>query len=363
MEDELYDGVNQLYNYIPAWFNNSTAPLDLAVGADAVTSGAGYGRWIFNRYLSENHGAAMIRGVWETVAGLPSPGSNADIPMAPVLDSVLSSPTYGSSLGNDFFGLAKRVYTRDWTTHTSETAQIHPYSPVAAYSVYPVNGSTTPAPSVSLPHYSFAYYKFAPSPGVSSLTITIAKSGAIQTAAYKKRAGVITEISPNADGSSYTDNAFSSSSEVVLLIANTSVQDGVNANFSTDGTSTAPAPAPASSSSGGGCFIATAAYGSYLHPQVQLLRNFRDEYLLTNAPGRAFVALYYRCSPPLAAVIARHPVLRGVVRLALTPVVAAVAHPLISAVFLFLLIGALQRRIKATRSMAHPYFSEPHNPV
>ena len=115
---------------------------------------------------------------------------------------------------------------------------------------------------------------------------------------------------------------------------------------------------PVVSGSSNQCFIATAAYGSYLHPQVQLLRNFRDEYLLTNAPGRAFVAFYYRHSPPLADFIARHAVLRGVTRLVLTPVVVAIAHPLISAVFLFLLAGALLvsllRRIKAARLNANP---------
>ncbi|MGB9080510.1 MAG: CFI-box-CTERM domain-containing protein, partial [Desulfuromonadaceae bacterium] len=86
---------------------------------------------------------------------------------------------------------------------------------------------------------------------------------------------------------------------------------------------------------------------------------FRDEYLLTNAPGRAFVTLYYRLSPPLADFIARHPVLRGVTRLALAPIVIAVAHPLISAASLLLLFGALLisllRRIKAARLNAHTY--------
>ena len=75
------------------------------------------------------------------------------------------------------------------------------------------------------------------------------------------------------------------------------------------------------------CFIATAAYGSYLEPHVVALRTFRDQHLLTNGPGRAFVAGYYRCSPPVAAFIARHDSLRTVTRGLLTPIVLAVQYP------------------------------------
>ena len=53
-------------------------------------------------------------------------------------------------------------------------------------------------------------------------------------------------------------------------------------------------------SSGGGCFIATAAYGSPLHPHLDSLRDFRDRFMMTNRPGRALVAFYYRHSSPLA---------------------------------------------------------------
>ena len=72
---------------------------------------------------------------------------------------------------------------------------------------------------------------------------------------------------------------------------------------------------------GGGCFIATAAFGSLLEPHVKVLRQFRDAFLLTNSPGRLFVELYYRYSPPIADIIARHNGLRQIVRTTLYPLV------------------------------------------
>jgi hypothetical protein len=70
-----------------------------------------------------------------------------------------------------------------------------------------------------------------------------------------------------------------------------------------------------------GCFIATAAYGTPMAEEIQVLRKFRDEYLLTSAPGRALVQFYYEVSPPVAEFIIEHPALRPVVRLGLAPVV------------------------------------------
>jgi len=77
------------------------------------------------------------------------------------------------------------------------------------------------------------------------------------------------------------------------------------------------------SSSGGssGCFIATAAFGSKFEKHVQLLRRFRDLYLMPYKIGRAFVKTYYRYSPPVAEFIADHDILRAMVRWSLIPLI------------------------------------------
>ncbi len=69
------------------------------------------------------------------------------------------------------------------------------------------------------------------------------------------------------------------------------------------------------------CFIATAAYGTPMAEEIQVLREFRDGYLLTNPLGRAFVDFYYRTSPPIAEFISAHPALKPIVRTALLPAV------------------------------------------
>lgn len=69
------------------------------------------------------------------------------------------------------------------------------------------------------------------------------------------------------------------------------------------------------------CFIATASYGSVFHPMVEILRDFRDSYLLQVEPGRKFVDFYYAVSPPVADLIASRAWMRFIVRLLLLPFV------------------------------------------
>lgn len=53
----------------------------------------------------------------------------------------------------------------------------------------------------------------------------------------------------------------------------------------------------------GGCYVATAIYGNVDHPDVRLLREYRDRVLLKSAQGRAFVRFYYAASPTLVAMV------------------------------------------------------------
>lgn len=349
-EDELHDEVNQLYNYLPAWFSNTNLSLDTAV---SLTTGGGYGRWLFNRYLAEQYGITVVRSAWEKLAAL-NPSNGADIPMVPVLEGLLSAAPFNGSLGADFFGLAKRFYRQDqWTSHTTDVNRIynHPLAVTSTFSSYPVTSSTINS-SITLPHYSFAYFKFSPSAtSPAILNIYVNRTSGISAAVFKKIAGVISEVTPNTNGTSFTISNFNASSpasdEVVLLLANITNVDNHQASFSTNGSSTTvteppntPAttltPSASGGGSSGGCFIATAAYGSYLHPQVHLLRVFRDQHLLTNRPGRAFVELYYSISPPVADFIAQHSTLRFIMRILLTPLVFAVKYPLIPGTALLL---------------------------
>ena len=104
---------------------------------------------------------------------------------------------------------------------------------------------------------------------------------------------------------------------------------------------------------GGGCFIATAAFGSYLEPHVKVLRDFRDKCLLTNSLGQAFVKFYYRHSPPIADVIRKHASLKYATRFALFPLIYTVEYPYLMALLLIVSAGIVLAYRRRRTQQAH----------
>ncbi|MCH6585405.1 MAG: peptidylprolyl isomerase [Thaumarchaeota archaeon] len=80
---------------------------------------------------------------------------------------------------------------------------------------------------------------------------------------------------------------------------------------------------------GGGCLIATATFGSEMAPQVQQLRELRDNSLLSTQTGTTFMAgfnqLYYSFSPTIADLERQHPAFKEAVKLAITPMISSLS--------------------------------------
>jgi len=100
--------------------------------------------------------------------------------------------------------------------------------------------------------------------------------------------------------------------------------------FSKNG-STEPAKETTSvkTGNGGGCLIATAAYGSELAPQVQMLREIRDNQLMNTESGSAFMTsfneLYYTFSPIIADYERENPYFQETIKLAITPMLSSLS--------------------------------------
>ena len=105
--------------------------------------------------------------------------------------------------------------------------------------------------------------------------------------------------------------------------------------WTASGIGSGPAPAAAAqtasseSSEGGGCLIATAAFGSEMAPQVQFLREIRDGKVMATQSGTAFMTgfnqFYYSFSPAVADYERENPVFKETVKVALTPMLSSLA--------------------------------------
>jgi len=80
---------------------------------------------------------------------------------------------------------------------------------------------------------------------------------------------------------------------------------------------------------GGGCLIATATFGTELAPQVQQLRELRDNYLMKTESGTSFMTgfnqFYYSFSPTIADLERESPIFKEVVKITITPLITSLS--------------------------------------
>lgn len=110
--------------------------------------------------------------------------------------------------------------------------------------------------------------------------------------------------------------AFSPDISTTTILASSTVSTGGQTGGNqTNGTTTETTPS--------GCLIATAAFGSELTPQVQYLRSFRQDYILSTVSGSAFMnafnSIYYSFSPQVADYEREQPWLQDTVKAAIYP--------------------------------------------
>ncbi len=138
--------------------------------------------------------------------------------------------------------------------------------------------------------------------GVTSLFVSLSEIQIIVDAAYD-----VTTSMQSMDMDSGLKQAFQKNRDTLR-----SIRDQINSVARRTGTSSTQSSrattgsrtvssTPKSSSSNSGCYIATMAYGDYDHPQVIILRQFRDEVLDQSPAGKWFIRTYYRLSPKLVA--------------------------------------------------------------
>lgn len=334
MENEVYPDYTQLYTYLPNYIPR-TGSVSLDAPGDGSTE---YARWIFNRYLAEKFTPNIVKEIWEDLATKPRPADGSDIQMLTVINEVLLSK--GSDIGSEIFGFSKKLLTRSWTTHVNYISSIYSTSLDVVVN-QPATGSVTPSNPTLAPH-AFVYYEYSQASvtdGSFSFDLSTLSPLLSLTSFLQNQDGSMEEFSANIASFAISVPSFPSGSKLFFVLCNPSSTSIASSNL----------VKPVSGGGGSGCFIATAAYGSYLHPKVAELRHFRDRYLLTNIPGRLFVSFYYSVSPPIARVIAEHEWMRAVVRVLLSPVVFSVEHPLGGIVLIVMVPAVVVRRRRMSR--------------
>ncbi len=346
MEDAVFDDTNDYYNYIKTGTNWPFYP---NVSLLHNNGDHEYGDVIFAKYLSEYQGGTTaIKSVWDnciTVQGASSV-------------SGLSTFFVGrsTSLSNAYQDFTVKNLSMDY----AEGSNYGSMKIRSTHNTYPLSQNSLDLPPSDPDYLGSNYIQFTPAGG-TDLTLAFdgdeyfngrtiewgAKIVLFTGAAYSS---IDIPLDPSTQSGTLKVTSYSTYSTIYLVpsvLSSTGVTpserdqtpyssypEGVPYAYEACIDCVAPTlplmefkdnDTPAggvSGGDGGGCFIATAAFGFYSDPQVMILRHFRDRFLLTNDPGRWFVKSYYRHSPPIAQLIRENGWLKTLARILLLPVIA-----------------------------------------
>jgi peptide/nickel transport system substrate-binding protein len=182
-----------------------------------------------------------------------------------------------------------------------------------------VTVSTTPKQTATLSVQSSATTVNVGSAVTISGSISPSRSGSVTISLSVNGSAFTTLTTVSLSNGGYTYSYTPSSAGTYQFKASWPGDDQYNPAQSSTTTVTASTQQPTSA-----CVIATATYGSELSPQVQLLRNFRENIALKTFAGSSFMtafnAWYYSWSPPVAAAIAPDDAARATMRVVLQPI-------------------------------------------
>ena len=139
-----------------------------------------------------------------------------------------------------------------------------------------------------------------------------------------------TTVSSTASSTTVSSTASSTTvSSVEEAVEETVVEEAVEETVVEEAVEETVTATQESSEEGGGCLIATATYGSELAPQVQMLREIRDNQLMNTESGSAFMTTfneaYYSFSPIIADMERESPIFKEIVKAGLTPMLSTLA--------------------------------------
>ncbi|MGD0623831.1 MAG: CFI-box-CTERM domain-containing protein [Thermodesulfobacteriota bacterium] len=293
----------------------SLAPTtSLVVWADGLENyGATY---LFMLYLAEHYGGPTITKNIVANTGIGIAGIN----------SALSQSGYAAQV-NDIF---KNWVIANYLNNTSMSGGIYGYADsFSGISHAPGNlpdtdskGTYPTSGSGNVNQYAANYIRFAGLGETYDIFILVPYSlteSDVQSYSYNGSLGsLILNVSGINDTLGMEGIQLGSSNPTPIVVSALSASSTVSTS---GGVTNGGGGGSSGGGGGGGCFITTAAFGSPLAPEVVILREFRDRYLLTNLPGQVFVSLYYAWSPPVARLISKHESLKVLARCTLYPTV------------------------------------------